>query len=61
MSSTPTSQHTSTKIAPDAPVKNKKNKPYIKTKKSQISKDLDKLRKSKPFRDLGDALDYFSD
>ena len=23
--------------------------------------DLNKLRKSKPFRELGDALDYFSD
>ena len=61
MSSTPTSQHTSTKIAPDAPVKNKKNKPYIKTKKSQTAINLNKLRKSKTFRDLGDAFDYFSD
>lgn len=58
MSSTPTSQHTSTKIAPNAPVKKKK---YIKTKKSQTAINLSKLRKSKTFRNLGDALDYFSD
>ncbi len=30
-------------------------------KRSNIQYDLDKLRKSKQFRDLGDALDYFSD
>lgn len=31
------------------------------SKRSKIQHDLDKLRKSRQFRDLGDALDYFSD
>lgn len=61
MSSTPTSQHTSTKIAPNAPVKKKKYKTYKKTQISKTAASLNKLRKSKTFRDLGDALDYFSD
>ena len=61
MSSTPTSKHTSTKIVPKAPVKKKKYKTYKKTQKSQTAINLNKLRKSKTFRDLGDALDYFSD
>ncbi len=30
-------------------------------KRSNIQYDLDRLRKSRQFRDLGDALDYFSD
>tara|TARA_Y100000591_G_scaffold320522_1_gene334076 strand:+ start:1769 stop:1957 length:189 start_codon:yes stop_codon:yes gene_type:complete len=30
-------------------------------KKFKHKTDLSKLRKSKPFRDLGDAFDYFSD
>ena len=30
-------------------------------KRSNIQYDLDKLRKSRQFRELGDALDYFSD
>ena len=32
-----------------------------KNKKFKTKIDLNKLRKSKPFRELGDALDYFSD
>tara|TARA_B100000035_G_C21002278_1_gene555547 strand:+ start:1373 stop:1558 length:186 start_codon:yes stop_codon:yes gene_type:complete len=61
MSSTPTSQHTSTKTAPNAPVKKKKYIPYKKTQISKTAASLKKLRKSKTFRDLGDAFDYFSD
>ena len=38
------------------PVKKDKN-----NKRSKIQHDLDRLRKSRQFRDLGDALDYFSD
>ena len=30
-------------------------------KKSKVQDDLDRLRKSKHFRALGDAFDYFSD
>lgn len=37
--------------------KNKNNK----RSKSKIKDDLDRLRKSRYFRELGDALDYFSD
>lgn len=37
--------------------KNKNNK----RSKSKIQDDLDRLRKSRYFRELGDALDYFSD
>ena len=37
------------------PVKNNKRS------KSKIQDDLDRLRKSRQFRELGDALNYFSD
>ena len=40
------------------PMKKNKNK---KRSKSKIQDDLDRLRKSRYFRELGDALDYFSD
>lgn len=40
------------------PMKKSKNN---KRSKSKIQDDLDRLRKSRQFRDLGDALDYFSD
>lgn len=41
--------------------KKNKNKKNNKRSKSKIQDDLDRLRKSRQFRDLGDALDYFSD
>ena len=40
------------------PMKKSKNN---KRSKSKIQDDLNRLRKSRQFRDLGDALDYFSD
>lgn len=40
------------------PMKKSKNN---KRSKSKIQDDLDRLRKSRQFRELGDALDYFSD
>ena len=40
------------------PVKKDKNN---KRNKSKIKDDLDRLRKSRQFRELGDALNYFSD
>ena len=41
--------------------KNTPVKKVNKRSKSKIQDDLDRLRKSRQFRDLGDALDYFSD
>ena len=57
-SSSSLSSVNATKVVPE----NKR----IKIKKTNNQKfkhkiDLNKLRKSKPFRELGDALDYFSD
>jgi len=40
------------------PMKKSKNN---KRSKSKIQDDLNRLRKSRQFRALGDALDYFSD
>lgn len=40
------------------PMKKSKNN---KRSKSKIQDDLNRLRKSRQFRDLGDAFDYFSD
>ena len=40
------------------PMKKSKNN---KRNKSKIQDDLDRLRKSRQFRELGDALNYFSD
>ena len=49
-----------TKVVPQNKNKNSKiNK--INNTKFKIKTDLDKLRKSKQFRELGDAFDYFSD
>ena len=44
-----------TKVVPVRKGKNNKKS------KSKIQNDLDRLRKSRQFRDLGDQLDYFSD
>ena len=46
-----------TKVVPMKKSKSKNNK----RSKSKIQAELNRLRKSKQFRDLGDALDYFSD
>ena len=54
--STPTSTNSVTVKIPNAP---KKRKNSLKTEK--IKRELCKLRKSKTFQNLGDALDYFSD
>ena len=49
---TTTTTNSNTKVFP----MKKNNK-----KKSKVQDELDRLRKSKHFRALGDALDYFSD
>ena len=54
-STTVTTNSNTTKVAPVK--KNKNNQ----VQKYKITNDLDSLRKSQQFRDLGDALDYFSD
>ena len=46
-----------TKVVPMKKSKSKNNK----RSKSKIQAELNRLRKSKQFRALGDALDYFSD
>lgn len=57
------SNNTNATIVPLAPVKKKKRKKKNNNKshKSKIRDDLNRLRKSKAFRGLGDALDYLSD
>ena len=57
-SSSSLSSVNATKVVPE----NKRNKiEKTNNKKFKPKTDLNKLRKSKPFRELGDALDYFSD
>ena len=55
---TPTTVTSTTNTTKVSPVKKDKNN---QVQKYKITYDLDSLRKSRQFRDLGDALDYFSD
>ena len=43
------------------PMKKRKKSKNNKRSKSKIQAELNRLRKSKQFRDLGDQFDYFSD
>tara|TARA_B000000477_G_C6074520_1_gene220275 strand:+ start:756 stop:1010 length:255 start_codon:yes stop_codon:yes gene_type:complete len=61
MSSSTTIIPITTNTTKVVPIKKNKKKKNNKRSKSKIQDDLDRLRKSRQFRDLGDALDYFSD
>lgn len=59
MSSTTTINTTTTKIIKLVPRKKHVKMKTTNYKKIKIKNDLNKLRKSKIFRELGDAFDYF--